>query len=239
MKNLQGQKGFTLVELAIVLTIIGLLIGGILKGQQLIANARVTAQIAQAQAVTAAITSFNDSFQGYPGDITSTAVRIQGCAGFCVDGDANSQIATGLSAWLAETPASNAIPAGAEPLAAWAELADANLISGVNASAAATATIGSAIPIAKIDPGTGLEVGTAKDGYIYIATVTKVGAPTVAPGANSMTAGQAAQIDRKMDDGIPGTGGVVGQGFTTCTGATYTEASATGKDCGLTIRVSQ
>ena len=40
MKKLHQQKGFTLVELAIVLTIIGLLIGGILKGQQLMENAR-------------------------------------------------------------------------------------------------------------------------------------------------------------------------------------------------------
>ena len=36
----RGQAGFTLVELAIVMIIIGLLIGGILKGQELIANAQ-------------------------------------------------------------------------------------------------------------------------------------------------------------------------------------------------------
>ncbi|TAL35563.1 MAG: prepilin-type N-terminal cleavage/methylation domain-containing protein, partial [Alphaproteobacteria bacterium] len=43
MKRLNTQKGFTLVELAIVMTIIGLLIGGILKGQELMQNARITA----------------------------------------------------------------------------------------------------------------------------------------------------------------------------------------------------
>lgn len=40
MKELRNQKGFTLIELAIVLVIIGIIIGAILKGQDLIDNAR-------------------------------------------------------------------------------------------------------------------------------------------------------------------------------------------------------
>ena len=47
MKQMSNQKGFTLVELAIVMTIIGLLIGGVLKGQELMENARVTSTVAQ------------------------------------------------------------------------------------------------------------------------------------------------------------------------------------------------
>ncbi|MCK5555335.1 MAG: prepilin-type N-terminal cleavage/methylation domain-containing protein, partial [Alphaproteobacteria bacterium] len=62
MKKIHRQKGFTLVELAIVLTIIGLLIGGILKGQQLMQNARVTATIAQIQAIESATTTFRDTY---------------------------------------------------------------------------------------------------------------------------------------------------------------------------------
>ncbi|MES0328532.1 MAG: prepilin-type N-terminal cleavage/methylation domain-containing protein, partial [Gammaproteobacteria bacterium] len=42
-KQLNGQKGFTLIEIAIVLVIIGLLLGGVLKGQELINTARVRA----------------------------------------------------------------------------------------------------------------------------------------------------------------------------------------------------
>ncbi len=48
-KNMRAQAGFTLVELAIVMIIIGLLIAGVLKGQALISNAKVTAQVAQSQ----------------------------------------------------------------------------------------------------------------------------------------------------------------------------------------------
>ena len=43
----KAQAGFTLVELAIGMIIIGLLIAGVLKGQALIANAQVTATVAQ------------------------------------------------------------------------------------------------------------------------------------------------------------------------------------------------
>ncbi len=46
-----NQSGFTLVELAIVMIIIGLLIGGILKGQELVSNARVTSTVAQIKGI--------------------------------------------------------------------------------------------------------------------------------------------------------------------------------------------
>ena len=37
----RNQSGFTLIEIAIVLVIIGLLLGGVLKGQELINSAKV------------------------------------------------------------------------------------------------------------------------------------------------------------------------------------------------------
>ncbi|HYJ20307.1 MAG TPA: prepilin-type N-terminal cleavage/methylation domain-containing protein, partial [Burkholderiales bacterium] len=48
------QQGFTLIEIAIVLVIIGLLLGGILKGQELITSARVRNLISQQDGVKAA-----------------------------------------------------------------------------------------------------------------------------------------------------------------------------------------
>ncbi|MBI3440941.1 MAG: prepilin-type N-terminal cleavage/methylation domain-containing protein, partial [Proteobacteria bacterium] len=83
MRKTYQQKGFTLVELAIVLTIIGLLIGGILKGQQLMQNARITATMGQIRAVESATTTFRDTYGGMPGDLANAATRVPNCAAIC------------------------------------------------------------------------------------------------------------------------------------------------------------
>ena len=75
MKKLRlrnNQKGFTLVEIAIVMVIIGLLIGGILKGQEMINNAKVKRVVKQADEMRAAVMTFYDKYGQYPGDENST-----------------------------------------------------------------------------------------------------------------------------------------------------------------------
>lgn len=69
------QAGFTLVEIAIVLVIIGLLLGGVLKGQELIKNARVKAYKTTADAVTSAYNSYLDRYRSLPGDDTGATGR--------------------------------------------------------------------------------------------------------------------------------------------------------------------
>lgn len=66
--NTTGQRGFTLVEMAIVLVIIGLLLGGILKGQELITSARVRNIADQNSDVQAAYYGFIDRYRQVPGD---------------------------------------------------------------------------------------------------------------------------------------------------------------------------
>jgi len=63
------QQGFTLIEIAIVLVIIGLLLGGVLKGQELIQNARVRNIISQQDGTKAAYFGFLDRYRGVPGDL--------------------------------------------------------------------------------------------------------------------------------------------------------------------------
>lgn len=63
-----AQSGFTLVEIAIVLVIIGLLLGGVLKGQELIENGRVKSAAADMNGITAAYNSYLDRYRKLPGD---------------------------------------------------------------------------------------------------------------------------------------------------------------------------
>lgn len=66
--KMQSQKGFTLVEIAIVLVIIGLLLGGVLKGQELINNAKVKSTQANVQSLTSAWYAYQDKTGAIPGD---------------------------------------------------------------------------------------------------------------------------------------------------------------------------
>jgi prepilin-type N-terminal cleavage/methylation domain-containing protein len=67
-KRRSSQKGFTLVEIAIVLIIIGLLIGGIIKGQAMIRNAKVKRLVGDIDGMRTAILTFQDRFGQLPGD---------------------------------------------------------------------------------------------------------------------------------------------------------------------------
>jgi len=67
-KNGTSQAGFTLVEIAIVMVIIGLLIGGVLKGQSMIREAKVKRVVKTADELRAATMTFYDKYGMYPGD---------------------------------------------------------------------------------------------------------------------------------------------------------------------------
>jgi len=69
------QRGFTLVEIAIVLVIIGLLLGGILKGQEMIAQARIKNIIADFSGISAAYHGYQDRYRALPGDDAQAAGR--------------------------------------------------------------------------------------------------------------------------------------------------------------------
>jgi prepilin-type N-terminal cleavage/methylation domain-containing protein len=68
MQTKRQQSGFTLVEIAIVLVIIGLLLGGILKGQEMITQARIKNVINDFNGITAAYFSYQDRYRAIPGD---------------------------------------------------------------------------------------------------------------------------------------------------------------------------
>lgn len=72
------QAGFTLIEIAIVLVIIGLLLGGILKGQELINSARVKNLATDFRNVPVFIYGYQDKFRSLPGDDPAVVSHVNG-----------------------------------------------------------------------------------------------------------------------------------------------------------------
>ena len=68
-QNAVMRRGFTLVELSIVLVIIGLLIGGILVAQSLVETSKINKVVGQIQQFDIGVRVFKDKFNGLPGDI--------------------------------------------------------------------------------------------------------------------------------------------------------------------------
>ncbi len=87
--NRKSEAGFTLVEIAIVMVIIGLLIGGVLKGQAMIQNAKVKRVVKQSDELRAAVMTFYDKYGVYPGDERMNAIPSGGAD---TEGDGDGQI---------------------------------------------------------------------------------------------------------------------------------------------------
>jgi prepilin-type N-terminal cleavage/methylation domain-containing protein len=106
-------NGFTLVEIAIVLVIIGLLLGGILKGQELLTSARVREVIAQQDGVKAAYFGFQERYGALPGDYAQATTYINNTT---QNGNGNGRIEEGA-------PSNEAI-------LAWEHLSSAAFLTG-------------------------------------------------------------------------------------------------------------
>jgi prepilin-type N-terminal cleavage/methylation domain-containing protein len=188
---MKRTHGFTLIEIAIVLVIIGLLLGGVLKGQELITGARVRNLISQQDGIKAAFFGFQDRYRGLPGDYSAASNNIN-CTGGCPNGDGNGRI--------------EAISGNREDIFAWTHLTAAGFING---SYAATSAVSSQdITNTPSNPYSQL-IGLAYDGcYGNFATCA---AATSATKHNLKTGSQVpseilAEVDRKIDDGKPTSG---------------------------------
>ena len=251
---IKKQEGFTLVEIAIVMVIIGLLIGGILKGQELVNNSRVTRTISDVQSVHANVVIFKDRFNSLPGD--APANKIIGCnaSNNCLGGDGNGSIAGVLGqdhyAWTSRIPTSGI---GQESYQVWKHLSLTNMITGINIGADPSSEAGWGVTHLAAPVGGGFEFyydgwmasgagGPGSAGHIMRLSSNGLNGSSGVGGVISPS--DAARIDRKLDDGNPNIGyvfadyGVRAGSVSPCKDAdsTYREGNASAA-CLLFFRV--
>lgn len=205
------QKGFTLVEIAIVLVIIGLLLGGILKGQEMINQAKIKNVVADFSGISAAYYGYQDRYRAIPGDDPGAAARwaaapaaVSGSGDGVVGGDYN---------------VTGAAPAGVtgESRRWWDHLRRAGFVAGTGDQQPFNAVTG----LLGVQNGGGT-VGPTSMGGFGSLIVCSAGLPDKI----------AIAVDTQMDDGSAITGTVRGQLHTAgpnpaiavaAPGATYAE----------------
>ncbi len=216
----KSSGGFTLVEIAIVMVIVGLLIGGILQGQKLIEQAKINRIIKDIESYRSAYHLFQKKYNAIPGDLATVVAqsRIANCtaANFCAGGNNDGRIGVSVGGGTRSSQAANESVPRIETTMFWKHLALADLISGINTSAPAAdaawgethprTALGAGFIVMQVNTISGIAVQAP---YLRIQTQL-VGQHSTDPGTLPLTPLMAAQIDRKLDDGVPRGGWVVG-----------------------------
>lgn len=213
------QSGFTLVEIAIVLVIIGLLLGGILKGQELINSAKVKNLANDFRVIPTYIYAFQDKFKALPGDDAQVAAHVPG-ATTAAAGALGNGIINGH--W-------NTTTATDEAFLFWQHVRLANLAAGPTDVTDATYRPTNAV---------GGQIGINSTGALAAPQIKGM-TGTYQVCSKGILGKFALQLDVQMDDGQPCTGSMrsipdVGTGSTTDIASVYSGTSAPASCSGAT-----
>jgi prepilin-type N-terminal cleavage/methylation domain-containing protein len=181
------QTGFTLIELAIVLVIIGLLLGGVLRGQELINSAKVKNMARDFQNIQVYIYGYQDKFKAIPGDDHSANAHVG--AVNAANGTQNGVIE---GSWRTTTT-------GDESCAFWEDVRRAGLAAGPTTADCTT--------------GNTYQPRNADGGLIGVQSASTFTDITGLTGAyvvcsDAILGKFAKQLDTTLDDGVATTGSV-------------------------------
>lgn len=175
------ETGFTLIELAIVLVIIGLLLGGVLKGQELINSAKVKNMTNDFRSVQVQLYTFQDKYRALPGDDKAAKDHLGAVA---TNGDGDG-IIEGLY---------NA--ANGETFQVWQQLRLAQIASGaIDTSAAAYLPVNADGGRIGVQSGTTASIANLSGNYIVCS--------------ESISGKFVRQLDLLLDDGNTSTGSLM------------------------------
>jgi prepilin-type N-terminal cleavage/methylation domain-containing protein len=197
MQGTRKTQGFTLVEIAIVLVIIGLLLGGILKGQEMITQAKIKNVIADFSGVSAAYHGYQDRYRAIPGDDPNAGTR-WASAPAAFPGDGNGVVAGTYNAGC-PTPLVAASP---ESCDFWDHLRKAGFVSGSGGQQpfnALTGLIGVQTGDGSASPAPTLLDGATGPGFVGLIMCSA-----------NLPDKVAIAVDTQMDDGVSGKGTVRG-----------------------------
>lgn len=206
-------SGFTLVELAVVMIIIGLLLAGVLKGQAMVRNAEIKKLVATVDMLRTGARTFQDKYGSLPGDLVNAQTRIPGCAAMaeCLSvGDGNGIIGTPrVDDWSMDDQ--SAIDTEATQF--WVHMAMADLIHDV---APANGPVwGGFYPSSPM--GGGFHVIHAEEpapnranGHYFVLRFPPTGSAHVLAAGNAvLTPAVAARLESEYDDNSPNSGAII------------------------------
>lgn len=205
------QRGVTLVEIALVLAVIGLLLGGVLKGQELINSAKVRALADQQSSIRVAWYAFSDRFRAMPGDYVDAADSIPG-AGPALTG-AGSARPDLLLAASAVPKTGDGIIEVTESGIAFQNMAGAGLLRCTQCRAAAAEDPSIYNAPTNIYGGA-MSVWHNNRWYAALGYTGTPALPRLlSHTGHSIPSNVIAEVDRKLDDGLANTGDFVFTSF--------------------------
>lgn len=206
--NSKNIKAFTLVELAIVTVILGLIISGTIGAQSLIKSGKMTAQVSQLEKFDSAIMAFKLEYDALAGDMNKSEAQSYGLTVFSGNGYPAIHNGNGyLNDRGGNAPMSRA---DGEAPYVFTHLSDAQITQGYNTHESSGFTKGEDFPIAKIAE-IGIIPTSLSDGklYWYLGQSSNTTNGDLIYGLASeakLPTIDAHKLDKKIDDGTPSTG---------------------------------